>query len=378
MPEGKAVLRINVDETSVCLYQGDVKGTVFVNKRKRPRGGEPSQKASLALKRTCVTHIAFICDRPGLQPLMPQVLVANCHTFQAGEWAELLGTCPANVYLVRQKSSWNNADLFARVIGVLGGILQPYLGELQPVLLMDACRLHLHSAVLRACVGQGLWPLAIPAKLTWLLQPCDTHAFLPYKRCLKESYQRRRAATATGQLSVAEFLPVVYDTIRQKLQGVRWAKAFEEDGFGSGQAALSVYAKRQLALEGSASAGSGRPTMEQLALCFPRRSKVDVATLFRPHQQLALPAPLPLGRRLLPRRPQLALQGQPAASAVSAAANIVPAAPAAAAQAGPVSGPGPVTRAQSRLRAALASGSPVAAVPKASSSKAEGLYKCGA
>ena len=355
----------------MCLYQGDGKGTVFVNKRKRPLDGEPTQKANLALKRACITHIAFICDRPDLQPLLPQVLVGNCHTFQAGQWATLLGTCPANVYLVRQKSSWNNAELFVRVIGVLAGILQPHMGELQPVLLMDACRVHLHNAVLRACDRHSLWALAIPAKLTWLLQPCDTHAFLAYKRFLKESYQRHRAATATGQLSVAEFLPVVYETIRQKLQGLRWAKAFEEDGFGGGQAALSAYVKRQLALEGPASVGNGRPTIEQLALCFPRRSNVDVATLFRPHQQLALPAPLPLGRRLLPRRPQLALQAQPAASAASSAANIAPAVPAAA-QPGPVSGPGVVARSQTRLRAALARGFPVAAVPKASGSKAEG------
>ena len=265
-----------------------------------------------------------------------------------------------SVYLVRQKSSWNNVDLFTRVLEILGGILQPYLGELQPVLLMDACRLHLHPAVLRACLRHQLWPLIIPAKLTWLLQPCDTHAFQSYKRFLKEAYQRHRASTPTGQLTVAAFLPEDKDTIKRKLQGLRWAKAVEVDGIGNGQQALSAYIQRQLALEGPPSVGSGRPTMEQVALCFPKKAKVDVATLFRPHQQLALPAPLPQGqlrlpqgRPLLPRRPRLALQGQ-AAAASSSAANI----PAA----------GPVTR--SMVRAALARGFAVhAVVPQASSSK---------
>ena len=148
VPEGKTALRINVDETSISLCQGDGKGTVFFGKRKRCRGAEPVQKVKKALKRTCVTHIAFICDRASLQPLMPQVVVGNCRTFQAGAWAELLAACPANVYLARQKSAWNNAGLFARVLGVLGQILRPFLGEVQPIVLWDACRLRLHRGVL--------------------------------------------------------------------------------------------------------------------------------------------------------------------------------------------------------------------------------------
>ena len=31
-PMGKEILRINMDETSACLWQGDGKGTVFANK----------------------------------------------------------------------------------------------------------------------------------------------------------------------------------------------------------------------------------------------------------------------------------------------------------------------------------------------------------
>ena len=98
VPEGKAVLRINVDETSVCLYQGDQKGTIFFNPRKRPRSAEPVQRAGKAQKRTCLTHIAFICDRPDVQPVLPQVIVGNCATFKAGQWQELLAVCPGSVW----------------------------------------------------------------------------------------------------------------------------------------------------------------------------------------------------------------------------------------------------------------------------------------
>ena len=30
---------------------------------------------------------------------------------------------------------------------------------------------------MNACRRKGVWPMPVPAKLTWLLQPCDTHMF---------------------------------------------------------------------------------------------------------------------------------------------------------------------------------------------------------
>ena len=359
-----------MDETSICLWQGDAKGTVIFNRRKRPRWEEePVQRLKKASKRTCLTHIAFICDRADVQPLLPQVIVGNCATFPARDWAALLAATPANVYLVRQKSAWSNAQLLARVINVLAEALRPFLGEAQPVLLMDACRLHLHSDVLQACWRHGLWAVCVPARLTWLLQPCDTHAFQGYKRCLKDAYLRARAAAGGGQVSIAGFLGWVYAAIRHHLQGRRWARAFEEDGFGSGQARLSMFVRRQLALQGPVVVARGLPAPEELALCFPRGMRVDVDMLLRPHQQLALPAPvakaLPApvakalaapvakarGQLLFGRR--LAL-GAPSSSGAAAPSASVVGTPQAA-----DAGAGPVTRGQSRLMAALAKGRPL-------------------
>ena len=48
VPSGKAPLRIHVDETSVCLFQGGGKGTIVFNKRKDPPAMEPHESASRA------------------------------------------------------------------------------------------------------------------------------------------------------------------------------------------------------------------------------------------------------------------------------------------------------------------------------------------
>ena len=63
------MLRLNLDGTSICLFQGDVKGTIFAFKWK-----PPVQRVALGKRRTYLTHIALVCDRPNLQDLMPQVM----------------------------------------------------------------------------------------------------------------------------------------------------------------------------------------------------------------------------------------------------------------------------------------------------------------
>ena len=42
---------------------------------------EPHESASRAKRRACLTHVAFIRDRPDIQPLLPQVLIGNETTF---------------------------------------------------------------------------------------------------------------------------------------------------------------------------------------------------------------------------------------------------------------------------------------------------------
>lgn len=290
VPSGKAVLRINLDETSICLFQGAGKGAVFVDKRRRRGEGEPAlsaepaQDVPQAKRRCCLTHVAFVCDRHDLQPLLPQIIVGNEHTFPAGAFAALQASCPANVRLVRQKSAWNNAELCGKVVQWLAEALGPRLGDLQPVLLLDACKLHFSRQVLQACAAHGVWPIFVPAKSTWLLQPLDTHAFLKYKAYLRGRYQKARIAHARGDLTIEQFLPCVCDAVRCVLERSKWAAAFEQNGFGSNQALLSRWVKGQVGVGGHVVAPATRPTLEQLQVCFPRRTKVPEAALWRPLQ----------------------------------------------------------------------------------------------
>ena len=279
LPVGKAALRINLDETSVCLFQGGSKGTVFVTKTKKPK-----QKVSRAKRRACLTHVGLICDRPAVQVVLPQVVIGNRQAFLVKELVALKAACPPNVYLLKQKSAWNNVDTMIYVIRLLGAALAPYTHEVQPVLFLDACRLHLSSKVIAACHEANIWLVVIPAQMTWLLQPLDTHAFFMYKLILKTAYQAARADTEDGNLHISSFLRCLYQVIRRVLQGRCWSLAFDQDGFGADSGQCRPSTKQALELDVGAPVAilAQCPTEEQFQLCFPRKAKISTEQFLKP------------------------------------------------------------------------------------------------
>ena len=100
---GRTPLRINLDETAICLYQGGRRGNIFLSD-----GAPAVEHVSLGKRRKYMSHIAVICDVPHIQPLLPQTLVCNERTIPANKYVELRDGMPPNVYLVRQRSAWNN------------------------------------------------------------------------------------------------------------------------------------------------------------------------------------------------------------------------------------------------------------------------------
>ena len=92
---GLEILRINLDETSVCLFQGGGKGTIVCRKRRLDANRQPVQQVSSGRKRMCLTHIAMVCDRPDVQPVLPQVVIGNEATFKAGDLEALRGLARA-------------------------------------------------------------------------------------------------------------------------------------------------------------------------------------------------------------------------------------------------------------------------------------------
>lgn len=281
--KGLTILRVNLDETAVCLFPGSTSGAIFVSPKRMRE--ECVQKVAKWKRRCCLTHIGLICDQADIQPQLPQFVIGNERTLLARNMQSLRRVCPPNVILVRQKSAWSSAALTARIVRELSAALRR-LGarsrNLQPVLVMDAAKIHFAPVVLNACRAVGIWVVIVPARTTWLLQPLDTHAFSQYKSELRRAYQRARTASASanGDLQINEFLQCVYHAIRTVLQGRQWAAAFDQNGLGAMQAALSEKVLQRLSLRGRVGISAERPSPEQVRLCLPRRAHIEMALLW--------------------------------------------------------------------------------------------------
>ena len=276
VPSGKVPLRINLDETALCLFQGHAKGNIFIGK-----GHKAKQNVARSTTRTHLTHVGLICDDPLVQAVLPQVIIANEKTITVAQFAHLRSRCPPNVRLLRARSAWVDAKTCAQIVRWLGAALKPFMVDRQPILLLDACKAHYNALVLTACATVRVWPVLVPAKMTWLLQPLDTHGFAAYKIHLQKAYQQARIRTADGSVGVAELLESAYAAIHHVLELRDWGPSFDHNGFRASQVGVSGKVLATLQVEAPLTIPSTRPTDETLKACFPKRARVPSARLWR-------------------------------------------------------------------------------------------------
>ena len=277
VPAGKSILRINLDETSLPLRPKSLRGHVFA--RNNEKLGERVSKHE---QRACFTHVAMVCDDAEAQKLLPQYVVGNEMLLPARRMHELLACAPRNVVLVRQRSAWNNFELCCKIVQALGIALAPLASSRQPVLFMDACKIHTTRLVLDACRLAGIWVIIIPSRTTAKLQPLDTHVFASYKARLAAGYRRFRSESQDEKIEIKRFLDCVYKAMQDSFEAKCWDAAFSANGFGENQCKLSKSLRESLPSQAGEDTAPHRPAMQDLQLCFARRAAVPIDLLMWP------------------------------------------------------------------------------------------------
>ena len=308
-----------MDETSICVHQGGNKGNIFVDSSELPFQRVPSWK-----RRCCFTYIAMVCDNADVQRVLPQVFVGNAVSCKDADLPALLAACPPNAFLVRQRKAWNNVEVCRAVIRKLSEVLAPYRARFEPVLILDAAKVHCSRLVLEECNLSQIGYVLVPAHLTWLIQPLDTHGFRHFKGQLRKRYQDARVQTNGNDLSMEQFLDrCVFGAVQSLLENVQWATAFDRDGYGLAQAVVSARVKRDAGFVGLVQAPSSRPTVEDVGLCYPRRLRIPYESLWLRYQPPALPPPVaaaPAGGSAAPAMPASS-SGSAASGAASSSSS---------------------------------------------------------
>ena len=281
VPTGKVPLHINLDESSIKLFTETGRGCVSAAARlKKYKGSGVHRKILKGHTRGGYSYVGLICDNEHVQKHLPHIVVVNEHMCSVECYNRVTPQLPGYMKLWRKKSGWLNIPLMCEVINTLGESLLPYRETYQPILCLDACKVHLNAKVWRTATKWNILMFCIPAKITYCLQPLDVYVFALLKAAQRQHSQARCIASASGEVSLELSLLSLSDAIAAVMNGRSWAHAFEHLGLGGSQTCLSGGLLKQLQLNNVPIVDSLFPTLGELVACFPKRLAIPIDDVF--------------------------------------------------------------------------------------------------
>ncbi len=206
----------------------------------------------------------------------PQVLLGNHNVFTL-QVLRSLGEMTGNIVLWREKSAWNCHCTMRKWLTLVAKSLGPLVHERYVILLVDVHSSHIDNSIFLHARRCGIRLVYIPSKLTWLLQPCDTHVFAPFKQAVRKAWQHEKARRPNGVVSTETWLQLVCQAIGEVLVGASWRHAFHADGLLQRQARISPKLLEALGFEGEIDLPPVLPSPEEALCIFPARRHVDIS-----------------------------------------------------------------------------------------------------
>lgn len=156
------------------------------------------------------------------------------------------------------------------------------------MLVWDACRSHLTSAVLAAARAQHIGVVIVPARMTWALQPLDTHVFAVLKKRIRDLEFEQKVASHRSCLGPAQRVRLHGQAISEVLVGKSWASVLQRGGLTRDSAELRPALQEMLRGSDITPAfPSKEDLMEALAVREPQA--LELLSLLAPRPAAAAP-----------------------------------------------------------------------------------------
>ena len=279
---GQVVVHINLDETCVKLCPDVQPGAVAVGwHRTKKEAMEREQKADLKARRSALTYVCFVCDDEAVQRSLPQMIIGNERVLPQSVVESLNTGRQDGIFILRQKSSWLNQESMTRIIALLGACLEDFKTNHFFILSMDACPCHCTPLVARACARAGMRLLYVPASMTSLLQPCDTHVFARLKHFISKKIESKRIASPTGEATILDVVSILCEGVSVVVQGTSWLRAFAHTGLRDNQHGLSQGILRKLQWEQAPVIPAQLPSLEQLQKVYRAGAIIPIRDVFK-------------------------------------------------------------------------------------------------
>ena len=282
VPEGLTALRVHFDETGIRYFQETRQGHLTEAAQRLRR--TPRSLTRLVTKGECRSMMSlatFVCDDATVQAVLPQVLLVNKRLLTQEELAQARVGMPAQMQIWREDKAWSTGDVMIRLLRALRVALTPVLSQRKVILSADAFRAHLTKPVFRAAADCGFFYFLIPSKMTWALQPLDTHVFAVFKRYLSERAQSVVANSKSGKLTRPQLIVAVSHAVDVVLARRCWRGAFMDCGLTGTQDTASPRTLGKLGAVSPPPSGRGLPSLEMLMDIFPGRADIPIDDVFR-------------------------------------------------------------------------------------------------
>ena len=283
VPAVRRIVRVNMDETSIRLWQGGKRQLVKVERRVRRRLFlDREERGSLADRRQNASLLAFIADDVDAQARLPLILLLNERHVAAEDAVPLLAAVREHEHIVvlRRRSAWNNVDLMVWIVQELRRRTRNLAPLAQVVFLLDCAPCHTHARVAHVAARNQIILVFLAASMTASLQPLDVYVFSALKRYMCHAYERV-VLEREGQRATVECLLSMLLTADEYLFGRSWQHAFRGCGFGARQMQLTAHLRARFqGIVPAEGLGAELLTYEQLCLVWPQRLLVPIGWLF--------------------------------------------------------------------------------------------------
>ena len=268
---------VNLDETAVAQLVPHRRGSVMAT-----TSGAPVATVERIKRNESHGHLtlmAAITSDADLQPHLPQWVLPKDAALTRAERARMRALAEPLVF-VPGTTGWVSAESLCPILTSLRRVVRQHRPGRRLLVVWDAASQHLNLVVLRHARRLGIQILLIPAGLTWLLQPLDSHVFASFKRKAHALQLEARAAAHAGILPRLAWIEVFETAVRSALVDRSWARSLKRNGVTGDMSDLRPRIRQCLANGETPAAGPLND--EELSLLVGRRRLGLAALLCRP------------------------------------------------------------------------------------------------
>jgi hypothetical protein len=221
---------VNMDETMLSSVRPRKLGVVPTARAcARLPAGHLSRET--ALPRTSL--IATVCSDVALQGHLPQMRLPRARPDKIpGRRAQAAYAAAGRPQSTLHGSAgWNTSDSCCLWLRELAVRLRRVAPNRPIVLVVDDCSVHLSDVVLRKCCKLSIAVVVIPSRMTWLLQPLDTHVFAQLKSKIRTMSFAEAVRSEKVALSQTARIRIQGEAIRSVLVDQDWSMVMQRAGF---------------------------------------------------------------------------------------------------------------------------------------------------